>query len=168
MKKILLSALLMAVLTGCGSSTTPTQEGTNPPVVETKPPTFEAGVYGDLVITSNWEIPDGALFLDIRNDWERVQVRPEGAVGGAIYELRSPSNQGSGGSSLNPSFVAEVLELAGDMDREIILICASGSRSASAAQLLANEGFTGVWDALGGMNNWSAVKPNETITNSPI
>ncbi len=41
--------------------------------------------------------------------------------------------------------------------REIVCVCASGTRSASAAKLLAKEGFT-VFDLQGGMLAWRRAK----------
>jgi rhodanese-related sulfurtransferase len=38
-------------------------------------------------------------------------------------------------------------------DKEIVCVCASGSRSRSAAKKLINAGYT-VLDMSGGMNNW--------------
>jgi rhodanese-related sulfurtransferase len=41
--------------------------------------------------------------------------------------------------------------------REIVCVCASGSRSASAAKTLAKEGYT-VFDMQGGMLAWRRAK----------
>ena len=41
--------------------------------------------------------------------------------------------------------------------REIVCVCASGSRSRSAAKILAKEGFT-VFDMQGGMHAWRRMK----------
>jgi rhodanese-related sulfurtransferase len=41
--------------------------------------------------------------------------------------------------------------------REIVCVCASGSRSSSAAKTLAKEGFT-VFDMKGGMHAWRQAK----------
>lgn len=39
-------------------------------------------------------------------------------------------------------------------NEEVILICASGSRSRSASRLLKRNGFTNIVDVRGGMNQW--------------
>jgi rhodanese-related sulfurtransferase len=41
--------------------------------------------------------------------------------------------------------------------REIVCVCASGSRSGSAAKMLSKEGFT-VFDMMGGMHAWRRMK----------
>lgn len=40
-------------------------------------------------------------------------------------------------------------------DKEIIVICQSGMRSASACKVLKKKGFTTVTNVKGGMNSWS-------------
>ncbi|MGF3103131.1 rhodanese-like domain-containing protein [Rossellomorea sp. DUT-2] len=40
-------------------------------------------------------------------------------------------------------------------DKEIIVICQSGMRSASACKVLKKQGFTTVTNVKGGMNSWS-------------
>ncbi|WP_282137709.1 rhodanese-like domain-containing protein [Rossellomorea aquimaris] len=40
-------------------------------------------------------------------------------------------------------------------DKEIIVICQSGMRSASACNILKKQGFTSVTNVKGGMNAWS-------------
>ncbi|WP_085993141.1 sulfurtransferase TusA family protein [Oceanobacillus senegalensis] len=42
-----------------------------------------------------------------------------------------------------------------DKDREIYVICRTGKRSDLAAQLLANNGFSKVYNVLPGMNEWN-------------
>ncbi len=41
-----------------------------------------------------------------------------------------------------------------DKNREAIIVCRSGSRSASACEYLMLQGFTNVKNLLGGMNGW--------------
>jgi len=41
-----------------------------------------------------------------------------------------------------------------DPDREIVVYCRSGGRSAWAAQVLAERGFTKVWNLEGGVLGW--------------
>lgn len=43
-----------------------------------------------------------------------------------------------------------------DQEQEIIVLCEHGVRSASAARLLENMGFTKVCNLLGGMSRWDA------------
>ena len=162
---IIFSIVVMLSFTACGSSSNNTGGSNNggTGTIETGP--FAPGEYGDIAITTDWNVPNDALFLDNRNDWERVQMRAAGSVGGAIYEYREPNNSER---SLNSDFYANVLALAGSEHREIILICNSGSRTAQAAQYLSDNGFTNIWDILGGTEHWAQVKPSETIVNTPL
>jgi len=113
--------------------------------------TFEKGQYGDINLTVDWSVPNGAVFIDIREDWERIEARPTGAVGGAIYG--------------NQSFVDDVRKIVNnDTHKHIILICHSGSRTTGAAELLSNAGFSNVWQIVGGMMSWEELKPSEILT----
>jgi rhodanese-related sulfurtransferase len=154
--------------------TKPPKEETPPPKEDTKPPKdvvnpgpFPPGVHGDITLTPDWTVPKGALFLDVRNDWERVDFRAAGTVGGAVYEYRERGGNGSE-RYINSDFHANVLALAGSEHRQVILICHSGSRTSSASKLLSDNGFTNVWHIVGGMNSWIQVKPMQTIVNAPL
>ncbi len=48
----------------------------------------------------------------------------------------------------------EHLTQLGPKDREIIMVCASGHRSSSAASYLVKEGFTNIQNLNGGMTSW--------------
>src|SRR5512139_2443425 len=73
-----------------------------------------------------------------------------------VLDVREPSEYAAGhiaGSTLIP-----LHQLAGRMgqlpkDREIICVCASGSRSSSAARQLLKNGYT-VLNMSGGMSRW--------------
>ena len=39
-------------------------------------------------------------------------------------------------------------------DREIVVYCRTGARSASAARMLAEEGFSSVFNLVGGIHAW--------------
>jgi len=172
MKKIsmiLSIALLAFVFTGCGSSGDTSSTPNTPPTTnneggDTEELVFEQGQYGEISITADYKIPGGALFLDIRDDWERVSMRAVGSVGGAIYEYRGEN----GSKVLNEEFYNQVLVLAGDESREIILICQSSSRTRAASQELSNRGFSNVSHILGGTARWAEVKPTETIFNTNL
>lgn len=79
----------------------------------------------------------GALLLDVRTPGE--------FAGGHIAGARNVPLQELG---------ARVGEL-GDRDRPVVLYCASGMRSASAASALKRAGFKHVFD-LGAMGRWPA------------
>jgi len=115
--------------------------------------TFEKGLYGTISLTKEWTIPQDAIFLDIRADWERIESRPKGAIGGPKYEYG------------NPDFVANVRQLLEDhSNKQLILICHSASRSSRAAALLSNDGMSNVWQIEGGMVKWKDIKPDEVLT----
>ena len=50
--------------------------------------------------------------------------------------------------------VERVKELEKFKDKPIVLVCASGNRSTTAAATLHKAGFTQVWSLAGGMNAW--------------
>ena len=73
-----------------------------------------------------------------------------------VLDVREPSEYAAGhigGSTLIPlhQLSSRMSELP--QDREIICVCASGSRSGSAARRLAGEGYT-VLNMSGGMSRW--------------
>ena len=77
-----------------------------------------------------------------------------------IVDVRRPDEFRLGhiaGAKLIP--LNELYRHMGDLSksREIICICASGSRSGSASKILAKEGFT-VFNVLCGMNAWRHAK----------
>lgn len=85
-----------------------------------------------------------ALFIDCRSEMEYLFVgHPANAIhvswnDGADWEV-------------NPHFVGEVKRLAGDaLERPVVIICRSGSRSVSAAQALEAAGFAQVINVLYG------------------
>jgi rhodanese-related sulfurtransferase len=73
-----------------------------------------------------------------------------------VLDVREPSEYAAGhiaGSTLIPlhQLPGRLSELP--KDREIICVCASGSRSSSAARRLASEGYT-VLNLSGGLSRW--------------
>jgi sulfur dioxygenase len=53
---------------------------------------------------------------------------------------------------------ARTEELAASKDRDVIVICRAGVRSATAAALLTGTGFDHVWNLRGGMLDWNEMK----------
>ena len=73
-----------------------------------------------------------------------------------VLDVREPSEYSAGhiaGSTLLPlhQLSSRISELP--KDREIVCVCASGSRSSSAARQLTSAGFT-VLNLSGGMSRW--------------
>ncbi len=111
------------------------------------------GNYKEIVLTSSFEVPDDAIFIDVRNGWERDAGYPVGSIGDVVYEWR-PKNKPR---SKNDHFVEDVLKVVqNDKNKHIILICHSSSRTKKAAKLLAENGFTNVEHIKGGLKAWKA------------
>ena len=137
-----------------------------------KPGPFKDGQFGRIDLSdvkyANKEpkdILDGAILIDIRNKWEREDpgqaVEADPAI--IVYEFRTPARVDD---RKNPLFVQEVTQLVnGDKNRKIILICHTGSRSAKAAKLLSENGFTNVYDIKGGFEEWEKYFRTDSYTN---
>ncbi|KAF1722347.1 molybdopterin-synthase adenylyltransferase MoeB [Pseudoxanthomonas wuyuanensis] len=81
----------------------------------------------------------GAVFLDVREEHERVSGQAEGARGVARASLEA-----------DPSFYAP------DRHAEVVLICQQGGRSLQAAQALQAAGYTNLASVAGGTSRWIA------------
>ncbi len=92
------------------------------------------GLILDVREAADIESRDG-LILDVREAAEYAFGHIDGAKSIPMGELESRIN-----------------EL--DQEQEIYVICRTGKRSDLAAQLLANNGFTKVYNVLPGMNEW--------------
>ncbi|WP_161962678.1 molybdopterin-synthase adenylyltransferase MoeB [Xanthomonas campestris] len=80
----------------------------------------------------------GALLIDIRQPHERVNGQAEGALAIAQADLEQAPAQH-----------------LPDRDRDILLICQSGKRSAQAAAQLREQGYPHALSVLGGTTAWS-------------
>ena len=91
------------------------------------------------------ESEDGAVYLDVRSV-------PEFEAGHAPGAYNIPlSHMGPGGMQPNPEFEA-VVNRTFAKDTPIVVGCKSGGRSARAVARLEAEGFTNLYDYVGG---WS-------------
>jgi rhodanese-related sulfurtransferase len=79
-----------------------------------------------------------AIILDVRTPAEVTAGRIAGAVVIDFY---------------GEDFLADASELP--KDRDILIYCAVGARSAEAGKLLTSQGFTKVYNLSGGINAWS-------------
>ena len=85
-----------------------------------------------------------ALFVDCRSQMEFM------FVGHPLRAVNIPWNDGPDWD-INPHFVGEVKKLAGQgVERPVVLICRSGSRSIDAGRALENVGFTNIYNVLHG------------------
>ncbi len=90
--------------------------------------------------------------VDVRTTGE---VRQTGKIGGA-WEI--------------DYYASDFKERVGRLDRKrpVVLYCASGGRSGSAAQQLAQMGFSKVYNYTGGMREWKALnKPTVPAGEKP-
>lgn len=101
------------------------------------------------------EVDGGALLVDLRESEER---REHGAIPGAVHMPRGMLEFYA--DSTLPYHRPELAP-----DRRIILHCASGGRSALAADLLTDMGYTNVAHMDGGITAWKAAgRPVEQAT----
>jgi rhodanese-related sulfurtransferase len=81
---------------------------------------------------------DEYLLIDVREDWEYQDFN----IGGKLIPLGTI-----------PSAVDDLDEWH---DKEVIVHCKAGSRSAAAKDFLVKQGFKNVRNLLGGMMEWQA------------
>jgi rhodanese-related sulfurtransferase len=96
--------------------------------------------------------PTTVKVLDVRTPEEFIHIgHPEMAVNVPLVfqTYRWDPAKGYFDFELNPEFVALVRQVAEPED-EIHVMCRSGGRSAMAANLLAQEGFSNVWNMVDG------------------
>jgi rhodanese-related sulfurtransferase len=79
---------------------------------------------------------DAPLLLDVREDWELEIARVDGALHIPMGDV--------------PARRSEI-----DPDREIVVMCRSGGRSAQVARFLEQHGHARVWNLSGGIIAWS-------------
>ncbi|WNL44001.1 molybdopterin-synthase adenylyltransferase MoeB [Dyella sp. BiH032] len=81
----------------------------------------------------------GALLIDVREDNERADGTPSGALGlsRGFLELR-------------------IEQVEADRGRPIVALCGSGQRSLLAAEALQRMGYRQVYSVAGGFNRWKA------------
>ncbi|MCG3136094.1 MAG: Hydroxyacylglutathione hydrolase [Planctomycetes bacterium] len=74
------------------------------------------------------------------------------------FEFRGPTGRHAPGAVLVPlaSLPSRLAELAPHRDREVLVICKSGGRSARAAEFLISRGFRRVFNVAGGTDAWAA------------
>ena len=160
MKKLAAVVLLSVfIFSGCGSSSSSSSSPSS------EPGPFKSGEFGRINLKDNKydtlgvndgaKVLDGGILIDIRNKWERengqaVEANP--AI--IVYEYRNQANPNDR-KLRETEFLKEVTDLVkNDKNKKIVLICHSGSRSVNAAKLLSQNGFTNVYDILGGFVEW--------------
>ncbi len=87
----------------------------------------------------------GALLIDVRTKKEFQRLHAKGSVNIPIFEEKN------GRREFNENFIAQIEYIAkDDYDKQIILICRSGARSAYAAEILGKSGFGSVYNVIKG------------------
>ena len=97
--------------------------------------------------------PDKVKLLDVRTPEEFIFVgHPEMAqcIPLGFQSYRWDEQKGHFDLDVNSQFEAQVRECF-DPDETLLLMCRSGGRSAMAANLLAQAGYTAVWNITDGM-----------------
>ncbi len=95
------------------------------------------GEVGAVELNERLASAEPPFLLDVRqpHEWDIVNLETDGAVMIPLAELRDR--------------LEEI-----PTDREIVVYCRTGARSASAAQMLADEGFSRVFNLVGGIHAW--------------
>lgn len=107
-------------------------------VVSQLKPAAQAGYPGEVTIAQAAEKREqGAFILDVREPQEWQQVHIPGATLIPLGELSSRVN--------------EVPK-----DREVVVVCRSGNRSATGRDILLGAGFTRVTSMAGGVTQWQS------------
>lgn len=128
-----LAALLVAIsLAACGGSSSTTAP--EQPPAAGQPAALPAEVD---VSTAAQLVQDGAFLLDVREPDEWVAGHVDGATLIPLGEL-------AGRTSEVPQ------------DRQIVVMCRSGNRSAEGRDILLQAGFPSVTSMAGGINEWTA------------
>lgn len=89
------------------------------------------------------------------------QARQMAGQGALLIDVREPGEYAEGhapGSVLIPlgQLQGRLAEIQASRNEPVTLICHSGRRSARAAEILQQAGFSKVYNTAGGMNAWSA------------
>lgn len=144
MKRIILTSLLLVpafAILSCGENTnTNTVEKTEPDT-----PVVEKSVQQETQVSEDIDAAKFKTFID-KGD-------------GIILDVRTPGEYANGniGGSINidfrdAGFAASVDTL--DKTKPVYVYCQSGGRSGQAKEILINQGFTKVYNLVGGYGNW--------------
>ena len=97
-----------------------------------------------------------AVAANLGSKKKKAELLAKINAGASVLDVRSPGEYSAGHYPGAMNFPVDSIQSKvkkiGSPDRPVIVYCASGGRSAQAAQILRNEGFTDVTDA-GGVGN---------------
>ena len=97
---------------------------------------------------------DGALLIDVRTKPEFNELRAKNSINIPVFYAKN------GKRVFNRNFVNEIYEVSKkNINKTIILICRSGSRTKLASNLLAEQGFSNIYNVQYGFTyDWLKVK----------
>ncbi len=139
---IILLAVLALALAACGGSTATTAPAASAAGQDAVAP---AALPAEIdVATAAAKQESGAFMLDVREPDEWAAGHIDGATLIPLGELSARASE-------VPS------------DKEVVVVCRSGNRSAQGRDILLAAGLPSVTSMAGGMNEWTAAG-NETVT----
>lgn len=96
---------------------------------------------------------EGTLIVDVRTRGEFKTLRAKGSINIPVFYEKN------GKREFNKNFPKEIYSiLEGNLDKKVILICRSGSRTKLASNLLAYQGFKNVYNIKNGFQyDWTKV-----------
>ncbi len=109
----------------------------------------------DISSTTAYEMQkNGVILIDIRTKNEFKTLRAKDSINIPIFKEENKQRV------FNKQFLQEIYSaLKSDVNKKVILICRSGSRTKLASNLLASEGFTNVYNVTNGFQyDWLKVK----------
>ena len=97
---------------------------------------------------------DGALLIDVRTKPEFKQLRAKGSINIPVFYAKK------GTRVFNRNFLNEIYDASEkNINKKIILICRSGSRTKLASNLLAEQGFNNIYNVQYGFQyDWLKAK----------
>lgn len=88
---------------------------------------------------------------------EQLKVKLGNKEGLTVIDVRTPGEYSAGhipGALLRPLGNINQWSNEFEFEQPLVLVCASGGRSSSAASKLAEAGFTNLYNLTGGMSKW--------------
>ena len=133
---------------------------------------FAFGCGDDAIVSENTKSPatDTVKETNIRN--VSVQVAQAAVSEGKVQfiDVRTPQEFGETHAKNAKNIPLEILQSRLDglnKEEPVYLICRTGSRSAMAAEILKEKGFTNIHNIKGGITDWISAKlPVETVSRS--
>lgn len=110
------------------------------------------------ILSQNGAAPEGTPVIQNIAPADYVSQFSEAGANHLLLDVRTPEEYAGGhiANSLNISVQTLESRLSEiPRDQPVVIYCRSGNRSAQAAQILAANGYTQIYD-MGGINTWTA------------